>query len=495
VTRSLLRSLIRETLLTEEVYGAQAVVYHGTNADPRKLISALLNDEFAPGKGAGAMYGKGLYTVYDLKGTQTERGDYGAHIIKLKLNLYGYIIFDPEVALKVYKAPLSVVEQAEEIGLDEDLVEMLKGVEIDRGNFTSDAALAASNFLKGHVKGLVFTGRNDGRVAVVYDSSTAVPISWKKIRSKSWTPVDRSSIRPALRRSASGDWQEEKYESSPFRVIEKLKKLPVDQRVVGGDLNLSDAPIASLPPGLQVGGTLNLSDTLITSLPDGLRVGGTLNLSNTPITSLPPGLRVGGSLGLHNTRITSLPDGLRVGGGLFLSNTRIKSLPPGLQVGGDLDLDDSLIESIPPDLQVGGTLNLSDTPIESLPAGLRVGGDINLASSRINFLPQGFQVGGNLDIRGTRIKSLPAGLRVGGGLFFSGTPITSLPSGLEVGGGFSLWGTNITSLPDGLKVGGYLDLSYAPIKSFPEDLQVDGSIRGFKGDLSLVPEHLRSKIK
>ena len=97
VTASLIRSLIRETLLLEEVYGAQAVVYHGTKADPQALISALLNDEFVPGKGAGSMYGKGLYTVYDLTGTQTEDGEYGAHVIKLKLNLYGYIIFDPEI--------------------------------------------------------------------------------------------------------------------------------------------------------------------------------------------------------------------------------------------------------------------------------------------------------------------------------------------------------------------------------------------------------------
>ncbi len=72
MTHSLLRSLIRETLLTEEVYGAQAVVYHGTEADPEDLVSALLNDEFRPGEGGGSMYGKGLYTVYDLKETQTE---------------------------------------------------------------------------------------------------------------------------------------------------------------------------------------------------------------------------------------------------------------------------------------------------------------------------------------------------------------------------------------------------------------------------------------
>jgi len=335
MTSSLLRSLIRETLLTEEVYGAQAIVYHGTKADPEDLVSALLNDKFDPGRGGGSMYGKGLYTVYDLKGTQTESGEYGPHIIKLKLNLYGYIIFDPDVALKVYKSPLSIVEQAQEIGLDEDIIEKLRGVDVNRSEFTSDAARTASRFLKGRAKGIVYTGSRDGRCAVVYDPTTAVPIAWKNVRDMSWTPVDRASIKPALRRSASGDWDEEKYEIDSLRAIEKLKKLPIDQRIVNGDLNLSNTPIASLPDGLMVGGDLYLYSTPIASLPDGLRVGGDLGLSGTRITSLPDGLRVGGSLGILDTRITSLPARLRVGGSLYLPST-IESLPSDLQVGGEI---------------------------------------------------------------------------------------------------------------------------------------------------------------
>jgi hypothetical protein len=433
MTRSLLRSLIHETLLTEEVYGAQAVVYHGTEADPVQFVSALLNDEFRPGEGAGSMYGKGLYTVYDLKGTQTESGNYGPHIIKLKLNLYGYIIFDPEVALRVYKAPLSIVEQAQEVGADEDVIEKLRSVKIARGAFTSVAAEFASAFLKGRVKGIVYTGSNDGRCAVVYDPATAVPIAWKNVRDMSWTPVDRASIKPALRRSASGDWEEEKYEIDPLRLLARLKKLPIDQRIVKGDLDLARTPITSLPAGLRVGGYLNLSNTSIASLPDGLRVGGGLNLSNTSITSLPDGLRVGGSLNLRDSSIASLPASFQVGGDLGLSGTRITSLPD--------------------DLKVGGSLDLARTPITSLPDDLSVG------------------VG--LDVRNTRIKSLPAGFQVGGSLLLFGAPIKSLPTGLRVGGSLYLSST---------------------IKSLPEDLQVGQRILNFSGAVSLVPAHLRSKL-
>jgi hypothetical protein len=371
MTHSVLRSLIRETLLTEEVYGAQATVYHGTEADPKQLVSALLNDEFAPGRAAGSMYGKGLYTVYDLKGTQTERGEYGNSIIKLKLNLYGYIIFDPDVALKVYKAPLSIVEQAQEIGLDEDLIKKLRGVETDRGTFTSDAALAASRFLKGRVKGIVYTGSRDGRCAVVYDPMTAVPIAWKKVRDESWTPVNRASIKPALRRSASGDWEEEKYEAEPLRAIEKLKKLPIDQRIVNGSLDFTFIPITSLPDGLKVRGYLNLSRRRITSLPNGLRVSGALNLTGTPIKSLPPDLRVSGGLYLDNSSIESIPPGFQMDGNLRLNGTPITSLPNGLKVSGSLNLTGTPIKYLPPDLTVGGYIFGFSGYMSEVPAHLK----------------------------------------------------------------------------------------------------------------------------
>ena len=351
----LLRSLIRETLLLEEVYGAQAVVYHGTKADPQKLISALLNDEFRPGEGAGSMYGKGLYTVYNFKGTKTEKGDYGSHIIKLKVNLYGYIVFDPEITLKVYKRPLTPAKQAEEVGYSESVVKALKRVKPPKdGKFTADSALKVYKSLQYKVKGLVFTGENDGRVAVVYDPTTAVPMAWKRVRpvSGSWTPVDSAALlapldrpdvsaregRPvqqsALRRSALGDFEVGKW--GPLTPLKRLERLPEDQRVVKGDLDLRYTPITSLPTGLKVGGYLDLTDTPITSLPADLKVGGSLYLNGTPITSLPADFQVGGYLTLTRTRVTSLPSGLKVGGDLILTNTPITSLPADLKVGGDI---------------------------------------------------------------------------------------------------------------------------------------------------------------
>ena len=117
--------------------------------------------------------------------------------------------------------------------------------------------------------------------------------------------------------------------------LEKAKKM---MEQTGGDLDLSNTPITSLPEGLTCGGSLYLRGTPITSLPEGLTCGGYLDLSNTPITSLPEGLTCGGDLDLSNTPIKALPEGLTCGGDLYLSNTPITSLPEGLTCGGILYL-------------------------------------------------------------------------------------------------------------------------------------------------------------
>ena len=354
----MIRQLIREMLLTERVYGAQAVVYHGSETDPDVLIPAFLNDTFEPGRGAGDMYGKGLYCVYDLHGTLTDAGKYGAYIYKFKINLYGFICFDPEVAQLVYKRPLTPVEQAQEIGLDKTLVEKLKGINVEGLEFTSDAALPASKFLKGKVKGLIFTGSRDGRVAVIYDQAIAIPVSYKEAGEKSWSlPVPASWVKPALRKTALDQWEAEKYDIEPANLLAKLSKLPADKRVVKGDLDLIDVRITSLPTDLQVVGDLDLSySTTIASLPDGLKVGGNLILNGATIASLPADLQVGVSIVISNATIASLPDGLKVGWNLVLNGTKIASLPAGLKVGGDLFLRATGIRSLPYDLQVSGDI-------------------------------------------------------------------------------------------------------------------------------------------
>ena len=92
---------------------------------------------------------------------------------------------------------------------------------------------------------------------------------------------------------------------------------------------------------------------------------GNLDLTDAPITSLPSSLtRVEGDLDLYNTLIIALPPNLnKVGGDLNLNFTPLISLPDNLTVEGDLYLSASSINSLPYNLKVGGTLSLLNTPL------------------------------------------------------------------------------------------------------------------------------------
>jgi len=234
---TLLKSFVRR-LLTEEVFGAQAFVYHGSYTEPQEMLDILVNDKFDPGQGSGSMYGNGLYTVYDIDPNgPTFRGLYGDYLYKLKVNLHGFIIFDPDICQKVYGKLMSVGEQLDSLGLEGvkekmelalqrrkmDVVlslldEMTESQEVV---LSSHEAEKVCDVLAQHVKGIIFTGRKDGKVCVIYDTAGVVPVGWKKYLLSiadseagytrpvdvPFKPFDKKSIKPAISRSAAGDFE------------------------------------------------------------------------------------------------------------------------------------------------------------------------------------------------------------------------------------------------------------------------------------------------
>jgi hypothetical protein len=467
-------------LLQERVFGAQAFVYHGSRTGPDVMIDLLANDAFKPGMGSGDMYGKGLYTVYDYEGTQTSTGAYGDYVYKLRVNLYGYISFDEDVTVLIYGKNLRPSAQAELTGASKYVVEVLqKYDEPDGDKFTSHRAGPASKLIRGLVKGLIFTGGNDGRVALAYDPSTVTPVAWKKVTDADWTPVDREIVRGSLEKNLHGGYVASKFEKpeeDDFFLINKVSRLPPHMRVINRSLNLANTGLERLPDNLTVEGNLSIDFNPIVSLPVGLTVHGHLSFANTTITELPsdlavksltirgsliqelpPGLRVN-SLKLIGSAITRLPDDISIKDSLLIENTDVTELPPHLaNTLWSLTLDGVQGITLPRSMNVPGSfvvLNVQNDGDVILPDSLSTG-HLKLHGSGITQLPTSLSVDKTMEVRHTSIRSLPSNLHAGGYLDVGNNPqLTELPPGLRVNGRLNVHGTGITSIPADAQIRG-----------------------------------------
>lgn len=180
--------------MVEEIYGKLAVVYHRAHEEGMKALST--GSPFKVGGGRGAAYGVGTYSTYDLESQLKPQmyHTYGRYIIKAKVNLNGFLIFDKDVLSKVYPSIRTVHEQLRKVfRLPERVIDDLDLAEPDHipfrfesGNrYTSDTARYVYNALNEKVnryfRGMVFTGRHDGRVVVIYDYKSVTPMSYANV--------------------------------------------------------------------------------------------------------------------------------------------------------------------------------------------------------------------------------------------------------------------------------------------------------------------------
>jgi hypothetical protein len=442
--------------------------------------------------GAGAMYGKALYTVHDIDNTKTSNGDYGQYIYKFRVNLYGYISFDDDVTIQIYGKNIPPSEQAKLVGAPKDVVEVLKNAEDNAGTpfpYSSPKAHHASKYIKGLVKGLIFTGKTDGRVVVVYDVSTVTPVAWKKVTDESWTPVDKEKIKRSLKKNLAGDFTKSKYEQpvqDDIILLKKISRLPSHMRVANKSLYLQSA-------GLE-------------SLPDNLTVEGDLTLGYNPIARLPSGLTVKGTLTFEYTNITELPSDLEVNN-LTIQGDLIRALPPGLKVGA-LTLKDSAITQLPDDLVIKDSLKIKNTSIAELPQqladslyfleldgvrGLTLPRSMNVATTFrvVNVTNEGdltlpdTLISRNVSLSGRGITTLPTNIDAEN-IQINHTSITALPPNLHVQGKLDV-GSNpqLKELPPGLVVGRQLSVYATGITQIPDDAQIRGEIIGLKRQASI----------
>lgn len=169
--------------------GTLATVYHRTQS--YESIQKIFQDGYEIGN--GVMYGAGLYTCYELNSQFTEYMErYGPYLVKFVINTETMLNFD-----KLAKMPLDTRRKVFELltakvlgksMLSQDplfIDDLLQDCPKDNGttssaalHFVSRAGKEIKYFLKVGINGLIFTGSNDGKVAVIFTPKIAIPVSY-----------------------------------------------------------------------------------------------------------------------------------------------------------------------------------------------------------------------------------------------------------------------------------------------------------------------------
>jgi hypothetical protein len=188
--------------ISEAVYGKLATVYH--RAMTLDAVKGIAIDGFRIGGGKGAMYGKAVYTTYELSSQlNPDMEQYGNLIIKSKVNLYGYLIFDAPVCKQVYGKVYSLSDQWTKFISKTSPPSVLEKIHPIKKGFSSGKALLVSKDrgIRKLSNGLIFTGRHDGQVCVIYEKKTVTPMSYNTtfndpsiLDDKVWTKVTRKTL-------------------------------------------------------------------------------------------------------------------------------------------------------------------------------------------------------------------------------------------------------------------------------------------------------------
>lgn len=204
-----------KNILTEEVYGNKATVYHRTRS--ANLLTSLLMDGF---KHSSGMYGEGIYTTYEpTKHTDWMPTDedlypegrwnydnYGMFEIKFSVDLINFFIFDWEVYQKVTNHVNKVEKFTKKksdinnfINLQAEYFKLPTRMNTPyKKKYTSKLALKFGFTTKytysdsSLVNGIVFFGSQDGNVLVCYNKAMIILISMS--HSNSTEPLNLQKI-------------------------------------------------------------------------------------------------------------------------------------------------------------------------------------------------------------------------------------------------------------------------------------------------------------
>ena len=190
--------------LNEDITASRMIVYHRTGKktgfNPSKNIA-----DIGYNIGKGDYYGYGVYTTYDLESqlNNNMRNTYGNIIIESKiLDISKFLIFNYDIAKKIYKSRYQFRDQLEQILGKKEWLNYKNNDDIkdihytlDEGNveYTSKLARDFSKLFRDSIlrklNGMIFTGENDGNVLVVYNRRNIEPLRYSEDDGQTWTNV------------------------------------------------------------------------------------------------------------------------------------------------------------------------------------------------------------------------------------------------------------------------------------------------------------------
>jgi len=252
--KSVIKKLLREELLDEEISAGSFIVYHRTSTNNPENFNKGYKT------GYGAMYGAGLYTTYELAQQLLPNmaSNYGNTIVEFKIqNNNKFIILDYLEAKKVYGQKHTLIDQLKKVlggyfnkfynNHSQEILTSNEELKIDNEVRTSRVAERLSgirDFIT-HVDGIIFTGANDGKVLVLYNTNLANPIRYSTDNAESWISLKTAASHQIGRDSRAGDkilnnLKVFKGNFSGRQILDLLKKQP---EIIS---NLEDSDILAL---------------------------------------------------------------------------------------------------------------------------------------------------------------------------------------------------------------------------------------------------------
>lgn len=250
---------ISQNVTSVDLKGNSLTVYHRTK--DQDIAGNICSIGFM--SGLGAAYGRGIYTTYDLKSSLRNYNltTYGRQLVKASVDIYGFLIFDYDLSKQIYGNNYRIVDQikniiGEEKVLNSSLNKKSQWDDLEKASdqlfsvkWTSDIASRISNRYKldsTGLNGIIFTGRNDGRVCLSYKEILVVPMShaWidgKTYRNPRWEQCDQRSM-DKLNELKQDHERSQKY-------IKERQKLLKDLNVIrsGDTIELDESDYPNVP--------------------------------------------------------------------------------------------------------------------------------------------------------------------------------------------------------------------------------------------------------